>query len=82
MARTTAPFGSWPSPVTSDVVLSRAITFADVVVSPDGHPFWVEGRPEEKGRYAIVDGETGEDVLPAEVNARTMVHEYVSSAAS
>ena len=74
----TTPYGSWRSPVTS------ALLVADVVnvqyPSVDGpDTYWVEERPHEVGRIAIVrrnaDGATT-DVLPVELSARTLVHEY------
>lgn len=41
--------------------------------------YWLEGRPEEGGRYALVrwrpDGSLA-DVTPPEINVRTRVHEY------
>src|SRR6478752_77711 len=75
---TVAPYGSWHSPVTSQMLVQGAVRFGDVAV--DGETlYWVEGRPEEQGRYAIVrrtpDGKI-DDILPAPFSARTTVHEY------
>ena len=74
-----APYGSWKSPVTSDLVSSRVIGF-DRQVEVDGNDiYWVEMRPEEGGRYVIVrrspDGRVV-DVTPEPLNVRTRVHEY------
>jgi dipeptidyl aminopeptidase/acylaminoacyl peptidase len=71
-------YGSWKSPITSDLIISGAIGLAQVAV--DGADvYWVETRPQEKGRYVIVklapDGRMV-DSTPAPFNARTRVHEY------
>jgi dipeptidyl aminopeptidase/acylaminoacyl peptidase len=74
----TAPYGSWKSPLTSDLIVAGTVSLEQVVL--DGEEiYWVEGRPAEAGRYVIVrrtpDGRTA-DVNPAPFNARTRVHEY------
>jgi len=74
-----ARYGSWKSPVTSDLVSSRVIRF-DRQLEVDGNDiYWVEMRPEEGGRYVIVrcspDGRVA-DVTPKPFNVRTRVHEY------
>jgi dipeptidyl aminopeptidase/acylaminoacyl peptidase len=73
-----APYGSWKSPITSDLIVSETIKFEQVVL--DGSDiYWIEGRPAEGGRYVIVrrtpDGHIT-DMLPPPYNARTSVHEY------
>src|SRR5215218_2578659 len=72
------PHGSWPTPVTSELVVSSAARLGEVVVD-GGDVWWSESRPAEGGRSVIVrrsaDG-TVTDVLPAPWNARTRVHEY------
>lgn len=73
-----APYGSWTSPITSEALVSGAVSLSDIVV--DGNDiYWNEGRPQESGRRVIVkwspSGETVE-VNPAPFNARTRVHEY------
>jgi dipeptidyl aminopeptidase/acylaminoacyl peptidase len=74
-----APYGSWKSPVTSELVSSGVLRF-DRQVQVDGDDiYWVEMRPEEGGRYVIVrrspDGRIA-DVTPRPFNVRTRVHEY------
>ena len=75
---TVAPFGSWRSPVTSDLIADGSVILIDVRVDGD-HVYWVEGRPQEEGRHVVVryakDGAAA-DVTPAPFNARTKVHEY------
>lgn len=78
-SRTKAPYGSWVSPITTDHVVAGGVSFKQIAVD-DQHLYWVESRPEENGRYAIVrynvaTGETS-DILPAEYSARTLVYEY------
>ncbi|MBM7805416.1 dipeptidyl aminopeptidase/acylaminoacyl peptidase [Geodermatophilus bullaregiensis] len=72
------PYGSWPTPVTSALVVRAAARLGEVAVDgPD--VWWAESRPAEGGRTALVrrsaDG-TVTDVLPAPWDARTRVHEY------
>ena len=74
----TAPYGSWKSPITSDLIVAATVSLEQVVL--DGEDvYWVEGRPTEGGRNVIVrrtpDGKLS-DVTPAPFNARTRVHEY------
>ncbi|WCN36748.1 S9 family peptidase [Aneurinibacillus uraniidurans] len=74
-----APYGSWVSPITADHVVAGGISFRQIAVD-ETSVYWVESRPEENGRYAIVrytlaTGETA-DILPSEFSARTLVYEY------
>ena len=70
--------GSWPTPITSELVVRAAARLGEVVVDGDD-VWWSESRPAEGGRSVIVrrsaDGAVT-DVLPAPWNARTRVHEY------
>src|ERR1039458_214522 len=73
-----APFGSWKSPITSDLIASKAIGLGQIAL--DGKDiYWIESRPNEEGRSVIVrrsaDGKIS-DVTPPRYNARTRVHEY------
>lgn len=58
--------------------MQGAVRFGDLSIDGDT-VYWVEGRPQEEGRYVIVrrrpDGAI-EDVLPAPFSARSVVHEY------
>jgi len=75
----TAGYGSWKSPITSDLIASRAIRL-DVQIELEGNDvYWVEMRPTEEGRYVIVRQSQGgqvADVTPGPYNVRTRVHEY------
>jgi dipeptidyl aminopeptidase/acylaminoacyl peptidase len=75
---TITPYGAWPTPITSELVLSAAVRLAGVQVDGDA-VVWAEGRPGEGGRTQLVrreaDGTTS-DLLPDGFDARTGVHEY------
>src|SRR5690349_8778832 len=73
----TLPFGTWPSPISPGDLADGQVALDEVRV--DGSStYWLEGRPAEGGRSALVhhDGSTTRDVLPLPWNARTRVHEY------
>jgi dipeptidyl aminopeptidase/acylaminoacyl peptidase len=72
------PYGSWKSPITSDLIVAGTIALGDVTL--DGEDiYWIEARPSERGRSVIVrrtpDGNIS-DLIPREFNVRTTVHEY------
>ena len=72
------PFGTWVSPITAEAVAEGALRLGRVLLDGDD-VYWIEGRPAESGRNAIVrrgaDGRIA-DVTPADTNVRTRVHEY------
>jgi dipeptidyl aminopeptidase/acylaminoacyl peptidase len=74
----TAPYGSWKSPITADLIVAGSIGLGSVQLDGDDI-YWIEMRPAEKGRYVVVrrtpDGQTS-DVTPAPFNVRSRVHEY------
>ncbi|MGA0276187.1 MAG: S9 family peptidase, partial [Dehalococcoidia bacterium] len=69
-ATTVSPYGSWESPITADLITEGGLRLGEVHVD-SSTVYWLEGRPEESGRYVIVrlleSGET-EDVNPAPFN--------------
>jgi len=73
-----APFGTWKSPIDAALIASESIGLSSPCVV-DGNLYWIELRPAEGGRCALVerrpDGTT-RDVAPAPWNIRTRVHEY------
>ena len=75
---TAAPYGSWKSPITSDMVVQNSVRLGSIALDRDD-TYWVEERPHEGGRNVIVrrtpDGVT-EDVTLDPYNVRTRVHEY------
>lgn len=70
-----APFGAFPSKLTTDTLLASSITLADVVVSASAL-VWLEGRATEKGRNAIISQVRGEVIPDQAFNARSRVQEY------
>jgi hypothetical protein len=78
MTITTAPYGSWLSPITSDLIVAKSIGLSDILVDGDDI-YWTEARPSEAGRCVVVrcarDG-SRTDAIPMPFNARTRVHEY------
>jgi dipeptidyl aminopeptidase/acylaminoacyl peptidase len=76
---TALPHGSWPTPITSELVVTAAVRLDDVRPDGRGAVVWGEGRAAEGGRTQLVrrDAEgTVTDLLPEGANARTAVHEY------
>jgi len=80
-----APYGSWRSPITSDLIVASSIGLGEILL--DGKDvYWLESRPEEAGRSVLVrrsaDGILADVTppLPADrrgaFNVRTRVHEY------
>ena len=74
---TIAPYGSWKSPITADLLLGGTVGLSEPLIDGDA-VYWVEARPSEAGRNVIVRWAAGEmaDVTPPGYNARTRVHEY------
>jgi dipeptidyl aminopeptidase/acylaminoacyl peptidase len=74
---TTAPYGSWTSPITAESLAGDAIGLSECRLDR-GLAYWLERRPTE-GRSAIVRGDpfsTPVDVTPAGFDVRSMAHEY------
>jgi dipeptidyl aminopeptidase/acylaminoacyl peptidase len=75
---TVAPYGSWRSPISSELIVRGVVGLEEVKL--DGrNVYWVESRPGEGGRNVVVlrtpEGRT-EEVTPQPFNSRTRVHEY------
>ena len=74
----TARYGSWKSPITSDLIVEQSITLSELCLD-DGYVYWLEGRPQEQGRCVVVRADADgrpTDITPPPYNARTRVHEY------
>jgi dipeptidyl aminopeptidase/acylaminoacyl peptidase len=73
-----APYGTWASPLSAAAVAAGGLRLSAVAID-EGHIYWLEGRPQEGGRYALVrrrsDGHI-EEVTPPGFNVRSRVHEY------
>lgn len=82
MTITEQPYGSWATPITSELLVASAVRLSEV--RADGvDVVWSEGRPAEVGRTQLVrrtpDGAVT-DLLPDGFDARTGVHEYGGAA--
>ena len=73
-----APYGSWRSPITSDLIVSESIGLGQIAIDGDDI-YWLEMRPAEGGRNVLVrrspNGRIA-DVTPPPYDVRTRVHEY------
>ena len=76
-----SPYGSWTSPITSDLIVADAIRLDQVALDGDAI-YWAESQPQKQGRtliYRVVGDGEPELVTPDDANAfnvRTRVHEY------
>jgi dipeptidyl aminopeptidase/acylaminoacyl peptidase len=79
-----APYGTWPSRFPMDLLLVGGRSRREARVD-DGAVYWLEGRPDEGGRQALMrlrPGAAGEpggsptEIGPAGMNIRSRVHEY------
>lgn len=73
-----APYGSWKSPITTDLIVSDTIGLGRIILDgPD--TYWAEIRPSEEGREIIVKHSSAgvtTDTTPDEFSVGTSVHEY------
>jgi dipeptidyl aminopeptidase/acylaminoacyl peptidase len=73
-----APYGSWKSPISADLLASTYVGLEDLRIDGD-NVYWNELRPADKGRNVLVqrkpDGTTS-DITPPGFSCRTRVHEY------
>lgn len=77
MPRRTAPYGSWKSPVSLDLLAEGSSVPSELTLD-GGVPCWLRLRPEEGGRYALFRWRDGgaTEILSPQFNVRTRVHEY------
>ncbi len=71
---TVAPYGSWKSPITSNLITRQSIKLSEVRFDGDDI-YWLEDRPQENGRCVIVRAPDS-SINSAPFNARTEVHTY------
>ena len=75
---TVAPYGTWRSPITADLITQGNVGLGQVAL--DGaDTYWTELRPTERGRVALVrcDGSGDiQDCVTAPRSVRSRVHEY------
>src|SRR5258706_12721982 len=77
-ARIQASYGSWKSPISSDLIVRGSVGLGQLAFDGDDI-LYPEMRPAEKGRSVLVRSRRGApiaDVTPAGFNVRTRVHEY------
>jgi dipeptidyl aminopeptidase/acylaminoacyl peptidase len=75
--RSTAPYGSWSSPLRADRIAADAKRLAAPRLWRDAL-FWLESRPAEGGRMALMEarGAGAREVSGPGANVRSRVHEY------
>ena len=76
--RITAPYGSWRSPLSAELVAAGGVGLGEVALA-DGAVYWAESRPLEGGRVVVVSRDADRPDRrrnAAGFNARTRVHEY------
>ncbi|GMP44155.1 hypothetical protein CsSME_00013217 [Camellia sinensis var. sinensis] len=76
-----APYGSWKSPITSDIVSGAEKRLGGTAVDDLGRLFWLESRPAESGRAVLVKapenpGDDPIDITPKEFSVRSVAQEY------
>ena len=82
MSKTSAPYGSWPSPITADSLAQASVSMSDLRTH-SGAVFWRESRPAEGGRQVLMRRRAAgavEALTPTGFNVRTRVHEYGGNA--
>uniref|UniRef100_A0A2N9HSW5 Peptidase S9 prolyl oligopeptidase catalytic domain-containing protein n=1 Tax=Fagus sylvatica TaxID=28930 RepID=A0A2N9HSW5_FAGSY len=82
-----APYGSWKSPLTADVVSGSSKRLGGTAVDSHGRLIWLESRPTESGRAVLVKeaekaGDEPVDITPKEFGVRTVAQEYGGGAFS
>lgn len=72
------PYGNWPSPITAEMLTQQSAKISEPQAC-DKDVFWLESRPAEKGRNALVQlfpNGARKDVLAEPNSIRTRAHEY------
>ena len=73
-----ANFGTWPSPISAEIIASKSISFTDLYMD-NGTIYWSESRPSENGRSVIVSYRQNgvyADETSSEFHIGTSVHGY------
>lgn len=74
----TRPYGTWPSPISAELVASAFVSFGELAA--DGKDlYFLESRPSEKGRTALMLWRSPEhcfELTNERFDVRSMVHEY------
>ncbi|KAL7002783.1 hypothetical protein U1Q18_003940 [Sarracenia purpurea var. burkii] len=77
----TAPFGSWNSPITADLVSGSEKRLEGFSLDSQNRLFWLESRPSESGRAVLVreaekPGAEPTDITPKGFSVRSSAQEY------
>ncbi|KAL3514538.1 hypothetical protein ACH5RR_027255 [Cinchona calisaya] len=80
-----APYGSWKSPITSDLVSGSDKSLFGITADSLGRLFWVESRPNESGRLVLVmegekEGDEPIDINPKEFCVGSVTHQLQGGA--
>jgi dipeptidyl aminopeptidase/acylaminoacyl peptidase len=79
-----APYGSWASPITSELIVASTVELGEVQLEGED-VYWLESRPQEGGRTVVMRLSPGSGIVevtpPAPpageaFNVRSRVHEY------
>ncbi|KAH9475568.1 Dipeptidyl peptidase family member 6 [Psilocybe cubensis] len=72
-----APYGTWNSPITAEVITKGANSISEIIVDRvTSEVYHLETRPSEKGRSVLVHTNSNRDIVGPNWNVRTGVHEY------
>ncbi len=77
-APTVAPYGTWKSPLTAELLTQKMAAFEEVLWDQNTL-YWLESRPDQGGRQVLMKEEAGQaprEILPAPWNVRSRAHEY------
>ena len=69
----TAAYGTWKSPITSDLIVAEMIGVGSPILAA-GATYWLEARPREAGRNVIVRRDASgqvQDMTPPPFNVRS-----------
>jgi dipeptidyl aminopeptidase/acylaminoacyl peptidase len=73
-------YGFWPSSINADYLTAQSVRYSEVKLDDD-KIYWLETRPNEKGRSVLVcyEKERMHEVLPSSISVRTRAQEYGGS---
>lgn len=76
----TLPYGHWPSPITPELLTAQGVRISDPQ-AVDKHLYWLETRPQEKGRNVLMCDYEGRrtEIFAAPLSIRTRAQEYGGS---
>jgi dipeptidyl aminopeptidase/acylaminoacyl peptidase len=77
-----APYGTWPSEITPEVLANDALAFSEPSADRESI-YWLEARPAEGGRVVLMralGNTTVTELIRAPFSARSKVHEYGGAA--